>query len=63
MATETPLILRDEAGQDIGLTTEDLAQAATDFAEKYALMKERYRQLSEWNDKREHMEIERLMSH
>lgn len=63
VATETPLILRDEAGQDIGLTTEDLAQAATDFAEKYALMKERYRQLSEWNDKREHMEIERLMSH
>lgn len=54
--------LRDEEGADIGLTTEDLAQAATDFAEKYALMKDRYKQLSDWNDNREHLEIERLMS-
>lgn len=63
MAAETPLFLRDEEGHDIGLTTEDLAQAATDFAEKYALMKDRYKQLSDWNDNREHLEIERLMSH
>lgn len=63
VAAETPLFLRDEEGHDIGLTTEDLAQAATDFAEKYALMKDRYKQLSDWNDNREHLEIERLMSH
>lgn len=63
VAAETPLILRDEEGHDVGLTTEDLAQAATDFAEKYALMKSRYKDLSDWNDQREHLEIERLMSH
>lgn len=63
VAAETPLILRDEEGHDVGLTTEDLAQAATDFAEKYALMKARYKDLSDWNDRREHLEIERLMSH
>ena len=63
VAAETPLILRDEEGHDVGLTTEDLAQAATDFAEKYALMKSRYKDLSDWNDRREHLEIERLMSH
>lgn len=63
VAAETPLVLRDEEGHDIGLTTEELVQAATDFAEKYALMKDRYKQLSEWNDSREHLEIERLMSH
>lgn len=63
VAAETPLLLRDEEGHDIGLTTEDLAQAATDFAEKYARLKSRYRNLSEWNDAREHLEIERLMSH
>ncbi len=63
VAAETPLVLRDEEGHDVGLTTEDLAQAATDFAEKYALLKSRYRDLSDWNDAREHLEIERLMSH
>lgn len=63
VAAETPLVLRDEEGNEIGLTTEDLAQAATDFAEKYALMKSRYKKFSGWNDDREHLEIERLMSH
>lgn len=63
VGAETPLFLRDEEGHDIGLTTEDLAQAATDFAEKYARLKSRYRDLSDWNDAREHLEIERLMSH
>lgn len=63
VGAEAPIVLRDEEGEDIGLTTEDLAQAATDFAEKYALMKSRYKKLSDWNDDREHLEIERLMSH
>lgn len=63
VAAEASAILRDEEDHDIGLTTEELAQAATDFAEKYARMKERYRALSDWNDDREHLEIERLMSH
>lgn len=57
---ETPLILRDEEGNEIGLTTEDLVQAATDFAEKYALMKNAYRRFSLWNDGREKIELERL---
>lgn len=57
---ETPLILRDEEGNEIGLTTEDLVQAATDFAEKYALMKNAYRRFSLWNDGRERIELERL---
>ncbi len=63
VGAETPLLLRDEEGEDIGLTMEDLAQAATDFAEKYARMNARYQQLSAWNDDLEHLEIERLMSH
>lgn len=63
MGAEASLVLRNEEGEDIGLTTEDLAQAATDFAEKYALLKSRYKKLSDWNDDREHLEIERLMSH
>lgn len=63
VAAETSAVLRDEEGNDVGLTTEELAQAATDFAEKYARMKERYKALSDWNDDREHLEIERLMSH
>lgn len=62
VAAEAPLVLRDEEGDDIGLTTEELAQAATDFAEKYARMKSRYKELSDWNEQREHLEIERLMS-
>lgn len=57
---EASFILRDEAGNEIGLTTEDLAQAATDFAEKYALMKNAYRRFSLWNDGREKIELERL---
>lgn len=63
MGAEAPLVLRNEEGEDVGLTTEDLAQAATDFAEKYALLKSRYKKLSDWNEDREHLEIERLMSH
>lgn len=62
LGAETALSLRDEDGYDIGLTTEDLAQAATDFAEKYALMKDAYKQLSDWNDRREKIEIDRMMN-
>lgn len=60
VATEAFAFLRDEEGNDIGLTTEELVQAATDFAEKYALMKNAYRGLSSWNDEREKIELERF---
>lgn len=60
VATETIAVLLDEEGNDIGLTTDELAQAAADFAEKYALIKNAYRGLSLWNDEREKIELERL---
>ena len=52
--------IQDENGQAVELTTEELAQAAVDFAEKYALMKNAYTGLSDWNDGRERLELERL---
>lgn len=52
--------VQDEDGQDVELTTEELAQAAVDFAEKYALMKNAYKGLSDWNDGRERLELQRL---
>ncbi len=48
------------AGEPVELTMEELAQAAVDFAEKYALMKNAYKGLSDWNDGREKIELERL---
>lgn len=60
LAVETIAGIQDENGQAVELTTEELAQAAVDFAEKYALMKNAYRGLSDWNDGRERLELERL---
>lgn len=60
LATQTVAGLQDENGQAVELTTEELAQAAVDFAEKYALMKNAYKGLSDWNDGRERLELERL---
>lgn len=57
---ETTTALQDENGQAVELTTEELAQAAVDFAEKYALMKNAYKGLSDWNDGRERLELERV---
>lgn len=47
-------------GEPVELTTEELAQAAVDFAEKYALMKNAYKGLSDWNEGRERLELQRL---
>lgn len=58
-AAPTPA-LPDADGTPIELTTEELAQAAVDFAEKYALLKNAYKGLSEWNDGREQIELERI---
>lgn len=60
MAVETVTGIQDEDGNNIILTTEELAQAAVDFAEKYALMKNAYQALSAWNDGREAIELKRL---
>jgi hypothetical protein len=60
LAAKTVTALQDENGNTIELTTEELAQAAVDFAEKYALMKNAYKGLSDWNDGRERLELERL---
>lgn len=60
LATQTVAGVQDENGQVVELTTEELAQAAVDFAEKYALMKNAYKGLSDWNDGRERLELERL---
>ena len=60
LAVETITAIQDEDGNRIELTTEELAQAAVDFAEKYALMKNAYKGLSDWNDGRERLELERL---
>ena len=60
LAAQTVAGIQDENGQAVGLTTEELAQAAVDFAEKYALMKNAYKGLSDWNDGRERIELERL---
>jgi hypothetical protein len=60
LAVETTTAIQDEDGNRIELTTEELAQAAVDFAEKYALMKNAYKGLSDWNDGRERLELERL---
>ena len=60
LAAQTVAGLQDENGQAVELTTEELAQAAVDFAEKYALMKNAYKGLSDWNDGRERLELERL---
>ena len=60
LAVETAHGIQDEDGNTIELTTEELAQAAVDFAEKYALMKNAYKGLSDWNDGRERLELERL---
>lgn len=49
-----------DTDESVELTTEELAQAAVDFAEKYALMKNAYKGLSDWNDGRERLELERL---
>lgn len=60
LAAQTVAGIQDENGNTIELTTEELAQAAVDFAEKYALMKNAYKGLSDWNDGRERLELERL---
>lgn len=60
LAAPTIAALQDEDGNPIELTTEELAQAAVDFAEKYALMKSAYKGLSDWNDGRERIETQRV---
>ncbi len=60
VAAQTVTGIQDEDGNTIELTTEELAQAAVDFAEKYALMKNAYKGLSDWNDGREAIELRRL---
>lgn len=60
LEVETVTTLQDGEGNTVELTTEELAQAAVDFAEKYALMKNAYKGLSDWNDGRERLELERL---
>ena len=61
VAVETPPRVQvDTNGDTVELTTEELVQAAVDFAEKYALMKNAYKGLSEWNDGREQLELDRL---
>lgn len=59
LAAQTVAGLQDEDEQAVELTTEELAQAAVDFAEKYALMKNAYKGLSDWNEGRERLELER----
>lgn len=60
VAAEAVTRIQDEEGNDIELTTEELAQAATDFSKLFAKMKNKYGVLSEWNDGRERLELERL---
>lgn len=60
LAVETTTAIQEEDGNTVELTTEELAQAAVDFAEKYALMKNAYKGLSDWNDGREKLELQRL---
>lgn len=62
LAPETAAGIPDEDGHTVDLTTEELAQAAVDFAEKYALLKNAYKGLSDWNDGRERLELERLQA-
>jgi hypothetical protein len=60
MEIETVTRIQDEEGNQIELTTEELAQAATDFSKLYAKMKNKYGGFSDWNDGRERLELERL---
>jgi hypothetical protein len=60
LAAQAVAGIQDENGNAVELTTEELAQAAVDFAEKYALIKNAYKGLSDWNDGRERLELERL---
>lgn len=60
LAAQATTAIQDTEGNTLELTTEELAQAAGDFAEKYALMKNAYKGLSDWNDGREQLELERL---
>lgn len=61
MATEaTARVSLGDTEEPVELTTEELAQAAVDFAEKYARMKNAYKGLSDWNDGREKIELERI---
>lgn len=60
LAAQTVAGVQDENGQAVELTTEELAQAAVDFAEKYAKLKERYASFNDWNEGRERLELERL---
>jgi hypothetical protein len=49
-------VVQVEDGESVELTMEELKQAATDYFEKYALMRNNYRGFSEWNDGREALE-------
>lgn len=60
LAVETVTRIQDEDGNSLELTTEELAQAAVDFAEKYALLKNTYKGLSDWNEGREALELTRV---
>lgn len=60
LAVEATTRIQDADDNSIELTTEELAQAAVDFAEKYALIKNAYKGLSDWNDGRERLELERV---
>lgn len=59
-AAAAPLVPVEADGESVTLTTEELAQAVTDFYEKYALMRNSYRGFSEWNDGREKLERARF---
>jgi hypothetical protein len=60
VAIETVTRIQDEEGNEIELTTEELAQAATDFSKLFAKMKNKYGVFSEWNEGREKLELERI---
>lgn len=49
-----------DGGEAVTLTGDELAQAVMDVYEKYALMRNNYRGLSEWNDGRERLEKSRF---
>jgi hypothetical protein len=56
LGSATTEVLQVEDGEFVELTMEELKQAATDYFEKYALLRNNYRGLSEWNDGREALE-------
>ena len=60
LAVETVTRIQDAEGNTIELTTEELAQAVTDFSKLFAKMKNRYSGFSDWNEGRERLELERL---